>query len=371
MKNWAIIVGINEYPQSANQNPLRGAVADAVDFADWALHPDGGNVDPDNLFLWTYPPPAPGTCSERVEQYNQNPSAWSNGFDQIQPSGDRAPFVEEIFRTAWTAARGAASELREDGTEGRCFVFLAGHGVQGKARFDIVPQTCFLAGDFQEDGPVNGLVPSEDLRVGLLSCGFAQVFMFLDCCRLNLVRFNSVVRNLNFPSDPYPDTAIWGAGFAAERNSVAWETPAGNPSRGAFSKILLEGLRRVRDPATGILSVRALEDYVANRIQAMVRPNEQYPYFVGDPSPSRLVIVNAPPIPLGDEDIVVDFGAIPPGTNVYLKDAKGQMLATLSARAGGERVAAQLGRLYSLETQGGAVEHGFQHTGPGVTHVQL
>lgn len=202
VKNWAIVVGINVYPQQANQNPLSGAVGDALDFADWALHPDGGNVDPANLFLWTYPPAGPGIGSARVQTYNRAPTAWTNGFDQIPPRTDRPPLVEEIFQTAWAAARGAAGELRASSIKGRCFVFLAGHGVQGRAKFDTVPQTCFLAGDFQENGPVNGLVPTEDLRVGLLTCGFAQVFMFLDCCRLNLMRLNEVVRNLNSRQTP-------------------------------------------------------------------------------------------------------------------------------------------------------------------------
>lgn len=371
VKNWAIVVGVNVYPQQANQKPLSGAVGDALDFADWALHPNGGNVDPANLLLWTYPPAAQGGSSERVQQYNIAPTAWTNGYDQYPPRTDRPPLVEEIFQTAWAAARCAAGEQRARATKGRCFVFLAGHGVQGRAKLDTVSQTCFLAGDFQDNGPVNGLVPTEDLRIGLLTSGFAQVFMFLDCCRLNLVRLNEVVRSLNFPSNSYPDTATWGAGFAAERNSVAWETPAGNPSRGAFSKILLEGLRRVRDPATGVLSVRALEDYVVNRIQAMVRPKTQYPYFTGDPGTHRLEIVSAPPILLGEQDVVVDFGAIPAGTEIHLKDADGMTLGTLLAAATAERINVQVGRLYSLETADGAIEHGFMHTGPGETHVQL
>lgn len=108
-----------------------------------------------------------------------------------------------------------------------------------------------------------------------------------------------------------------------------------------------------------------------NRIQAMVRPKEQYPYFIGDPSTSRLEIVSAPPILLGEQDVIVNFGSIPTGTEIYLKDADGVTLGTLSAAATPERFNAQVGRLYSLETEDGAMEHGFMHTGPGETHVQL
>ena len=46
IKSWALVVGINHYPERAGQTPLQGAVADAVDFADWALSDNGGAVSP-------------------------------------------------------------------------------------------------------------------------------------------------------------------------------------------------------------------------------------------------------------------------------------------------------------------------------------
>lgn len=371
MKNWAIIVGINRYPPTAAQCELRGAVGDALDFADWALHPDGGNVDTHNLFLWTYPPPDLENMTLEVAKYSKKPTPWSNGARRFKPKKNRPPTVSEIFQTGYLAADLAADEKNANGEVGRCFVFFAGHGLQAKTVRENVPQTCFLAGDFQDTGSISGLLPCEDFRVGLLTTGFAQAFMFLDCCRGNAIRLNSTVQPLNFPSAAYPEDVVWGAGFAAERNKIAYETPPANPGRGAFSKIVIEGLRRVRDPDTGELSVRALEDYVANRIDAAVHPYEQWPYFMGEPGTSKLILVTGNPIPLDVIDVVIDFGDTPAGTIVHLKNAKGDNLATFKAGKRKKQYAIQIGHLYSLETQDGSIERGFQHNGPGVTHVKL
>ncbi|WP_095088985.1 caspase family protein [Mesorhizobium sophorae] len=369
MSNFALVIGINQYPHGADQQPLFGAVSDAADFAEWVLHPDGGNVPPDKLHVWTYPPAAaqPGS---RLSEFLAAPTAWWNGADVV-PDPTRGPTVDEITETAEEAAKRAFAERQNQQSESRLFIFFAGHGVQGKTQTDLEPQTCFLANDYQ--GQVNrirGLVPANDLRIAMLAQGFSEVFMFLDCCRLNLVRSNAVVQSLNFNRAPSPDDVRWGAGFAADRNSVAWETPDPNPTRGAFSKILIEGLRRVRD-ANNTLTAYALEDYVANRIEAVVHPRKQRPLFTGDPGLRALILANGPPIQLGSEDVVINLGGLPAGTQVFLKDANGIVLSTFPAGPVDRRIALEVGRLYSLETADGSVEKGFLHGDDGDRRVDL
>ena len=77
MQSWAIIVGINEYPPTAGLRVLHGAVADAVDFADWALDPRGGAVDPAHLFLWTSS--APMSVTAAMTAYLAAPTAYGRG----------------------------------------------------------------------------------------------------------------------------------------------------------------------------------------------------------------------------------------------------------------------------------------------------
>jgi hypothetical protein len=369
VSNFGIVVGINQYPAGANQPQLFGAVSDAADFAEWALHPDGGNVPPDKLHFWTYPGAAPPAGSQ-LATFLAAPTPWWNTA-AVAPVATRGPTVDEIAETAAQAARLAFAERQNQQTESRLFIFLAGHGVQGKTQIDLESQTCFLADDYQgQANAIRGLVPTNDLRIAMLSLGFSEVFMFLDCCRLNLVRSNAVVRSLNFNRVPFPDDVKWGAGFAADRNSVAWETPEQNPTRGAFSKILIEGLRRVRD-AGNTLTAYALDDYVANRIEAVVHPRRQRPLFTGDPGLRALTLANGPPIKLGDEDVVINLGGLPAGTKVYLKAADGTLLATFAADTVDRRIALEVGRLYSLETADGSVEKGFLHGDDGDRHVSL
>ncbi|MGL3111670.1 hypothetical protein [Bradyrhizobium sp. BR 1432] len=50
MNACALVVGINNY-QKPGIPTLFGAVADAADFADWALDPAGGNVESQSFVL--------------------------------------------------------------------------------------------------------------------------------------------------------------------------------------------------------------------------------------------------------------------------------------------------------------------------------
>jgi hypothetical protein len=369
VSSYAIVVGINQYPVGANQTQLFGAVSDAMDFAEWALHPDGGNVPAANMHFWTFSP-TPAPANSRLEAFQAAPSPWWNP-GAFQPDATRAPTVDEIYETGVHAAQLARGEKQNQGTDSRLFVFFAGHGVQGKTQADLETQTCFLTNDYQGDADaIRGLVPSEDFRIAMLAKGFAEVFMFLDCCRVNLVRSNAVVRALNGSRVASPSNVKWGTGYAADPDNVAWETPEQNPTRGAFSKVLVEGLRRVRD-ANNTLTAYALEDYVTNRIDAVVHPRVQQPLFIGGSNLRALKLASGPPIKIGDEDVVINLGGLPAGTQVHLKAADGTILAAYLADAVDKRFALEVGRLYSLETADGTVERGFLHGAEGDRHVSL
>jgi hypothetical protein len=45
--DWAIVIGINQYPKVVGASPLQGAVDDARKFKQWLVRPDGGAV-PEN-----------------------------------------------------------------------------------------------------------------------------------------------------------------------------------------------------------------------------------------------------------------------------------------------------------------------------------
>src|SRR5437660_374184 len=104
LQSCALVVGINEYPASAGVNTLFGAVADAADFADWALHPNGGGILPDNLYFWTFP--APAAPSKELKNYLQSPRAWNGG----PPNPARPPNFVDIVATAVDLAKKAPGD---------------------------------------------------------------------------------------------------------------------------------------------------------------------------------------------------------------------------------------------------------------------
>jgi hypothetical protein len=366
MASWAIVVGINQYPAAGpGLSNLSGAVSDAVEFAEWALHPGGGNVEPKRLLFWGHP--WPQDVGQLLDEYLKAQTDWWHG-GPVQPNPNRPPTLSEIVQSAAKMASDAGTEELAQGEPGRCFVFLAGHGVQGRTQVSPVPQTCFVAGDHFPSPISNGLLPADDLRIGLLTTGFREVHLFLDCCRRSLVRANAIVPTLAFPGAIYPNDAAWTASFASGRNGIAWETPRAHPTRGAFSKILLQGLWSVRN-AQGVLTVRALEDYVVNRIAAAVHPDQQAPLFIGEPATSAHVLLTGPAIPLNFEDVTVDLSALAENTLVNVKDKDG-VLQVLQADGTPKAVALEVGQMYSLETQDRSRVKAFLHQG-GEMHVQL
>ena len=375
MKSWAIIVGINEYHPDAGQPQLNGAVADAADFADWALHDHGGGVPPERLYFWTHP--APANPSPALAQYLRSPTRW---WDLSNPAGtpnfDQPPVVANVTETALRAGKKAAAAAREsgDGEERRCYVFFAGHGVQTNTTGATAEvQTCFVLGDFRPDtSTVMGLIPCEDFRRALLGGGFDQVFMFLDCCRVAMTRLNMPAPTIGSANTLFPPSPLWAVGNAAQKNKIAFETVAA-PIRGAFSKTLLQGLRTLRDPQSEELTLENLKIYVRENIAANA-PNEQRPLFIGEPSDPPPVVLKGPPIPLPEvvAPIRVNFGTVAPGTIVRLIDEKGVLAAPpLVAGPGVAEVPAVAGRFYSLDLAEPLSSKAFRHPGPGATDVTL
>src|ERR1700754_464686 len=99
MSTCALIIGINTYNKPRIPT-LFGAVADAADFADWALDPAGGNVSADRLYFWTSP--APIAPSARLHTFLANPTPWRGG---TVPDFSRPPRADEIVRTALEMAQ--------------------------------------------------------------------------------------------------------------------------------------------------------------------------------------------------------------------------------------------------------------------------
>ncbi len=332
MTNFAIVVGINEYLPRTGQRQLSGAVEDACDFADWALANDGGEVAPENLFFWTHP--WPGAAEARQKKYQQapdqmpsaalaaylaDPKPWVGAHGAVVPDNTRAPDAREIVVTALAKGTELAGLARiGPAATHRIYVFMAGHGVCTNEVSSLASQTCFLAGDFHSiSGNIaHGLVPCESFHRSLLASGFGEVFMFLDCCRVQdpVIPMPAAII---CGGPPEPPQAPWGIGNAAENGKEAFEI-LGPPARGAFSAALLEGLRSHREPGSNALPIGSLESFVTDRIETKSRG--QSPAFDYNPKtkPGPDILAGGPGLPVANPTLVLDLSNLPPGLHLRL-----------------------------------------------------
>lgn len=376
MKSWAIVVGINEYPEAAGQGALKGAVADAVDFADWALDPAGGAVESARLFFWTYPEPDNPTL--RLADYLKQPTPWRGAHPGARPPDPAtSPTKDAIVETALAAGAAAREAAMADNVAEirRIYVFFAGHGLQTNTTGSAMAvQTCFVAGDFRPDAmTVMGLIPCDDLYRALLGGGFDEVFMFLDCCRVAMTKLNMPAPNILSPNSRLPAEPVCCVGSAAQKNKIAFEIEKPPPPRGAFSKTLVEGLRTVRDPGTHQLTVESLKAYVYRNISTHIT-EAQFPNFVSDPDNPSPIVLTGPPIPQPQimATIRISFESVAAGAQVQLSDDKGNPVGKpIIAGTKPAKVSALAERFYALDVLGTAISKPFRHPGPGVTDVSL
>lgn len=368
---WAIVVGINKYPTAAGQTVLKGAAADAADFADWALSKGGGDVAPERLFFWTHP--APSDPSAAVKAYlDGKQTVWCDG---VAPDFARAPTSAEVVETGLTAARNGeiAAMDEQDKPIRRCYVFFAGHGVQTYGTAVQEPQTCFVLGNFRPNANLaGGLIPCEELLRALLALGFNEVVMFVDCCRTDVARLDMPVQGLSITQSKQPIRPIYVMGAASQMGEPAYETAA-QPVRGAFSKTLVHGLRTVRGPQ-GELGFESLRNYVNMHIGAH-SPKPQRPSFHGRPdNPWPLILhggISAGTAPPLLAEIRIDLKGLP-------ADAQIQVVDGFSAVVGGPLqptdeivvVPAPVDRLYSVEIVGTSRQVAFR-LGPGGYDVRF
>ena len=377
MRSIAIIVGINNYPEPTGQGELFGTVADACDFAEWALDTTGGNVAPDDLYFWTYPwaNPEPGKLRDYLngvlpEQANGRPPMWDHQINgRAVPEETRPPTAGEIIYTIERAGRDAFKQTipGAGGERLRALVFLAGHGLRAVPATSLQEETCFVAADFRPEAgnQAPGLVPCESLKLSLLNRRFDEAIMFLDCCRVRTSKLR--MKAVSLADQDGEKDGSWSLAFAAQNEKPAFETLTA-PIRGAFSATLMTGLRSVREGDQHILSAGRLRTYVRENISRHTdtgqMPNVT---FMPDDDIGPIIVTGAvagapatpAPLPAAPPFLspgpVVNLAALPPGTQVVLKDGDGVPVTGVDLLEAGPdpvQLPELTARLYSLEVVG-------------------
>ncbi len=345
----AFVVGINEYPGTTGMPALRGAVADAVDFAEWALDDDGGAVAPEDMHFWSWPPPI--DPPPRLAAFLDAPTAWAVGDPTAGPPVE-TDIVQSIFEVM--------THIEAKGLR-RVFVFLAGHGMEVDRQLTTEPpETCFMASNYRPRF-AQGLIACDALEQALRRFGTAEVVLLLDCCRTDI---NPTLERpiLGWPNQ-IADRNDWlAAGRAARSKQKALEIETGSGVRGAFSHLVTFALRHLRfDDA---LTAQQLENYVLSRIGSVVAPRRQTPEFNIRPRlPDFVLVEGAPPPP--HLAVTLRFSDANQGRNAYLRDAELQVVAAMEPAPAEWSSLLPLGK-YSLEFEGAGDEAvTISHLGPG------
>jgi hypothetical protein len=213
MANWAIVIGIDRY--WTERACLKGAVADALRMREWLLDPTGGNVPEENMALILSPLPG------------KEPT----GLDAVDATNSQIIIaIDKLLK-------------RSKGKGERLYFFYAGHGLT--ARVNQRDENALVANDFSPVTTNNSLA-LRSLWEFFEATQFEDQFLFVDACR------NIPWENVEFEVGRWPLPRKRDPGLPPTQQFILYATSpglkarelqeAGN-ERGAFTEVLLEGLR--------------------------------------------------------------------------------------------------------------------------------
>jgi hypothetical protein len=242
--NWAVVIGVDRY--WSDHASLKGAVKDALRMRDWLLDPAGGDVKEENMALI------------------------------LSPNAGDDPGVKTPEAARDAIVTSIADLLKRSKGEGeRLYFFYAGHGLT--ARVNQRDENSLVCSDFTDVLTTNSLA-LRSLWEFFETVQFQDQFFFVDACR------NIPWENVEFEVGRWPLPRKRDPGLPPAQQFILYATSpglraqelqeAGN-ERGAFTEVLLDGLRgkakaKAWSSETQNYQVRweRLVDYVKSELEA-------------------------------------------------------------------------------------------------------
>lgn len=243
--DYGIVIGIEFYKEALGQ--LKGPHADAKRFSDWLLNPQGGNLPAKNVKLL-----------QSTETYD--------------------PVLENI--NDWWV--GLLEELTKDQKRARrLYLYFSGHGAADSAK-----NSAMLFPKWSHVNRQYGL-SSEKYLEGFISSGaFAEVYIFMDCCRN---RISNVAGSFpyNLGGKPSSNSCEFFVFYSSEFDNSSYEVTLNNDGetlndllpRGLFTEVLLNGLHGAAADKNGKLDLDCLIKYVTRALPQLAnsRKKAQFP----------------------------------------------------------------------------------------------
>jgi hypothetical protein len=243
--DWAIVVGIQDYPGLANK--LQGVRGDAADFRTWLLK--DARVPADHVLAEISPPKRAKTS------------------DSARPPLaviDR--LFEEIVERVIALQGGSLAAETKLGR--RLYIYLGGHGFEPDGA-----EPALLAADAVDASMkhVAGRLYAEYFRRA--AC-FSEVVLIMDCCRI--VTSSFPLAGVPFKRLINPGGAArWFYAYATLTANVAREGGKGANSRGLFTSAILAGLKGGA-AINGRITDRSLKQFVEGQMRKKgIDPDEE------------------------------------------------------------------------------------------------
>jgi len=231
MADQAIVIGIKTYPGLTN---LIGPCHDALAFRDWLVKPDGGDLDPANIHV-----------------------RLTTDFPQPTGVADAHPVLAELETLFRPLVEKAA--LRQH-TEGRLFIFLAGHGFADSQ--DRRSAALFTAEAVSLLPPHCAVIEYADFFCR--TWAFDEVILIMDACRttnaLHQIAKAPLPRVIPHPNASKVKLFIgFGAGFGQQTRERAVN---GGTVRGIFTMALLDALENANPNQLGRVNGSAIKHHI-------------------------------------------------------------------------------------------------------------
>ncbi|MES9904118.1 MAG: caspase family protein [Sedimenticola sp.] len=240
--DFALVVGINDYPNyGSNGRPLRGAIGDAEEFADWLLDAEfGGGLKPDHCKL----------IRSSVETV-----------DPPQPQKYR---IDAAFQQIWNMSKGL-------GGGRRFYLYFSGHG-QTQTHNDVA--LCMANWEINRQAAAISFRKYLDLVIRCMN--FEEVVILMDCCRTRKVGAKGQESELTCPVPVAGEvrvfiahatefqTAAHEADLPGQDNEEAQEESDNDEPivRGHFTRALITALKGAAASDTGGVSAGKLASYL-------------------------------------------------------------------------------------------------------------
>jgi len=207
--DYAVVVGIDRYPNLTSVGQLQGAENDADNFFKWLESSKGGNVP-----------------------QNQITKITSAGYPK-QPDSPGIKEIDSAFTTLLSLGLTYANGLRAGR---RLYIFCSGHGIAPQP-----DEAALLAANCSSLVLGDHIAARVYSNVFRLNGRFEQLVVFMDCCRE--IRTKCPIRPAPFVqgNSPGPSTDTY-FGFATTGSAVAREVTVNNQTQGVFTAALLQAL---------------------------------------------------------------------------------------------------------------------------------